>query len=1089
MPPASIRIAFSVMLCALGVANLPAQTAKSPDVAAAAANGLTLRSIGPAIMGGRIADIEVHPNDRSTWYVAVGSGGVWKTTNAGTTFVPVFDGQPSYSIGEITIAPANPEIVWAGTGENVSGRHVGWGDGVYRSRDAGTTWERTGLQNSQHIGRILVDPRNSDVVLVAAEGPLWSAGGDRGVYRSADGGATWSPVLQIDENTGVTDLEFDPSNPDVVYAAAYQRRRHVWGFLAGGPGSGIWKSADNGRTWRRVTSGLPKGDMGKIGLAVTPADPSVVYATIEAIGDERGFYRSRDRGESWTRRSGYISGGTGPHYYQEIEASPTHADLVYQMDVFLHVTRDGGGAFTQLETAHDKHSDNHALWIDPLNGRHLIVGTDGGLYESFDEGRSWRHFPNLPISQFYKVALNNREPFYDVLGGAQDLGTLHGPARTMNRDGIRNQDWYVPMGADGYGVAFDPRDPDLMYLMWQEGNLYRKDRRNEEAVSIKPQGAPGDPPERWNWDSPILVSPHDADRIYFGSQRLWRSDNRGDSWTPISGDLTLGQNRYEQKFVGRLWSVDALHDTAAMSKYATTTAIAESPLQANLLVVGTDDGLIQVSSDGGKQWIRAAALPGLPPLSFVNDVEASLHDARTIYAVADAHKIGDFTPYVYASTDLGKSWRSIAGDLPKGTIAWAIQQDHVQRDLLFLATEFGIYWTPNAGRNWHKLTGGVPTISFRDLKIHRRDNDLVGASFGRGFYVLDDYTPLRSLAGGAPTDEAAIFPVRDAWWYVPHQVAQAAGRPELGTDDFTSPNPPFGAMVTYYLREAPATAKETRQAEEKRLREKGADVPFPGFDRLAAESIEAGPKVIIVIADANGRTVRWIEGPAKAGLQRVAWDLRGPGPEPVSLDPPGVLPPWVDPPKGALVPPGRYTAALMIASAGGIRTVGKPQPFEVKAVNNLPQGTDIAAVVAFQQEVVDLRRRAAGVSEEMNRTRDQLRRMRAALVAAPKAEPSLFARFDAADQTLAALLRRLQGDPARRRLNEPDVSSIDARVFAAMAALDTRQMPTATQRRDAGIAAGELAALSRDLDAFIAGDLAKLRAVLEAAGAPWTPRR
>ena len=828
--------------------------------------------------------------------------------------------------------------------------------------------------------------------------------------------------------------------------------------------------------------------MGKIGLAVTAADPDLVYATIEAGPDERGFYRSHDRGESWERRNPYVSGGTGPHYYQEIEASPTDPDLVYQMDVFLQVTRDGGRTFGLGETAHDKHSDNHALWVDPADGRHLIIGTDGGLYESFDEGARWRHFPNLPISQFYKVALNDREPFYDILGGAQDLGTLHGPSRTMNRDGIRNQDWYVPMGADGYGVAFDPRDPEFMYLMWQQGNLYRKDRRNEEAVSIKPQAAPDDPPERWNWDSPILVSPHDPARIYFGSQRLWRSDDRGSSWTPVSGDLTLGQNRYEQRFIGRVWSVDALHDTGAMSKYATTTAIAESPVEAGVLAVGTDDGLVQVSSNGAETWTRAAAMPGLPPLSFINDVEASLHEARTVFAVADAHKIGDFTPYVYASADLGRSWRSIAGDLPDGTIVWAIQQDHVRPDLLFAGTEFGIYWTPNGGRNWHEL-GGVPTISFRDLKIHRRDSDLVGATFGRGFYVLDDYSPLREIAGGALSAEAALFPVRDAWWYIPSQVAQAPGRPELGSDDFTADNPPFGALLTYYLREAPTTAKEARLAEENALREKSADVPFPGFDRLSTEALETGPRVLVVISDAGGRTVRWVEGPATAGLHRISWDLRGPSPEPIDPDPPGFQAPWNEPAKGPLVAPGRYSAALMVVSADGVRTLGAPQSFEVKPVNSLPEGTDPAAVAAFQQGVADLRRRAAAAGRETDRLREELRHMRAALLAAPKADPSLFGRIDAANATLAGLTRRLSGDPVRRRLNESDTPSISGRVQSAMRALDTRQMPTATQRRDVEIAGAELEALLSDVEALVSGELAALRKALDAAGAPWTPKR
>ena len=1084
LPAVPVRLALT-LLCA---ASIGAQAPPAPDLAAAA-NGLTLRGIGPAIMGGRIADIEVHPRDRSTWYVAVGSGGVWKTTNAGTIFTPIFDSQPSYSIGEITLDPTRPEIVWVGTGENVSGRHVAWGDGLYRSRDAGASWQRVGLERSEHIGRILVDPRDGNVVLVAAEGPLWAAGGDRGVYRTSDGGTTWAPVLQIDEHTGVTDLEFDPTNPDVVYAAAYQRRRHVWGFLAGGPGSGIYKSTDNGVTWREVTRGLPKGDMGRIGLAVTPADPSIVYATIEANDEERGFYRSRDKGESWERRNSYISGGTGPHYYQEIEASPTDPDLVYQMDVFIQVTRDGGKTFSMLETAYDKHSDNHALWIDPASGRHLLVGTDAGVYESFDEGTTWRHFPNMPISQFYKVALNNREPFYDILGGAQDLGTLHGPSRTMNRDGIRNQDWYVPMGADGYGVAFDPENPDLMYLMWQEGNLYRKDRRNEEAISIKPQPAPNDPPERWNWDSPLLISPHDPARIYFGSQRIWRSDDRGSSWTPISGDLTLGQPRYEQKFIGRVWSVDALHDNAAMSKYATTAAIAESPRQAGVLVVGTDDGLVQVSSNGGENWTRAAALPGLPPLSFINDVEASLHDPRTIFAVADAHKIGNFRPYVYISQDLGKSWRSIAGDLPKETIVWSIQQDHVRPDLLFAGTGFGIYWTPNGGRNWHELGGGVPTISFRDLKIHRRDNDLVGATFGRGFYILDDYSPLREMAAGALTNEVSLFPVRDAWWYVPYQVAQAPGRVELGSDDFTADNPPFGALLTYYLKEAPTTAKEARQAEEKARREKGTDVPFPGYERLATEALETEPKVIVTIADARGQAVRRLEAPAKAGLHRIHWDLRGADPDPIDLSPPGFVPPWGASPKGPLVAPGRYTATLAIVSTEGVRTVGTPQSFEVKPVNNLPAGTDVTAVAAFQQEVAEIRRQAAATSQELGRIRDEVRHMRAAVVATPKADTALFRQIDEVSGTLGGLTRRLSGDPVRGRLNESDIPSISGRVSSAMSAWETRQPPTATQRRDVEIARGDLSALRKELESLKSGALAKLRATLDAAGAPAWNRR
>jgi photosystem II stability/assembly factor-like uncharacterized protein len=1081
-----LAVSVATLLAVPRVAQAAGSKSESPLARAAAA--LPLRSLGPGLMSGRVADIAVHPAAPGTWYVAAGSGGVWKTTNAGITWTPVFEDQPSYSIGEITLDPTNPDVVWVGTGENVSGRHVGWGDGVYRSRDAGRTWQRMGLPRSEHIGRILVDPRDGNRVLVAAEGPLWAAGGERGVYRSTDGGSTWTPALQIDENTGVTDLEFDPANPEVVYAASYQRRRHVWGFLGGGPGSGLWKSVDNGKTWRRLKSGLPGGDMGKIGLAVTPADPSLVYATIEAGEEERGFYRSRDRGESWEKRNGYISGGTGPHYYQEIEASPLDAARVYQMDVFLRVTRDGGATMNILETGHDKHSDNHALWLDPANGDHLLVGTDGGLYESFDEGKTFRHFPNLPVSQLYKVALNNREPFYDILVGAQDLGTLHGPSRTLNGDGIRNQDWYVPLGADGYGVAFDPRDPDLLYLMFQEGMLFRKDRRNDEGLMIRPQPADGDAPERWNWDSPLLVSPHRPERIYYGSQRVWRSDDRGGSWTPISGDLTQGRGRYEQKFFGRVWSVDALYDNNAMSKYATTTAISESPLREGTLAVGTDDGLVQVTTDGGRSWSRAAAIPGLPALSFVNDVELSLHDAATLYVAADNHKNGDFTPYVFESTDLGRTWRSMAGDLPPGEIVWALQQDHVRPGLFFLGTEHGLYFSVDRGTHWLKL-GGLPTIPFRDVKLHRRDNDLVGASFGRGVYVLDDYTPLRDLPA-ALAQEGVLFPVRDAWWFVPWQAGQAAGRPELGSDDFTAPNPPPGALFTYFLRDELTSARETRKAGEKALREKGADVPFPGFDLLRAEALEADPKVLLIVSDSAGRKVRWIEGPAKEGLHRVSWDLRGPAPDPVVLDPPAFRPPWDAAPLGPLVAPGRYSAELVAVSASGARSLGAAQSFEVKPVPNLPPGTDPAAVAAFQGETAEAGRRLSAVAAELGLIQNQLRQMRATLAETPRADLALYARLDAVGQAVAELERRLRGDPARQNLSEPETPSIGERVGAIRAGhWQTRQMPTATQRRDLEIAMAGLDALESGLKALIAGDLAKLEEAFTAAGAPWTPGR
>ena len=1054
-----------------------------------AVNGLQLRSIGPAVMGGRIADIAVSPHHPSTWYVAAGSGNLWKTTNNGTTWQPVFDDQSSYSIGAVTIDPNHPETVWVGTGENVSGRHVGWGDGVYKSTNGGKTWQNMGLPHSEHIGKILVDPRNSDVVLVAAEGPLWSAGGDRGVYRTTDGGQTWTQVLSIDEHTGATDLEFHPSNPDVIYAAAYQRRRHTWSLLAGGPQSGIYKSTDNGQTWREVTTGLPSGDMGKIGLAVTPADPQRVYATIEAQPQEKGFYASTDQGESWSKRSSYTSGGTGPHYYQEIEVSPKDPDLIYQMDVFLHVSRDGGRSFDYLGTGREKHSDNHALWIDPANGHHLLAGTDAGLYETFDEGTTWRHFPNLPVSQFYKLGLDNAEPFYNIVGGAQDLGTLIGPSRTMNVEGIRNQDWYVPLGADGYDSAFDPEDPNIVYMEIQQGLLHRLDRRSEEVLNIQPQPAPNDPPERWNWDSPILISPHDHNRLYFGSQRVWRSDDQGQSWDPISPDLTTNTNRYELEFMDRVWSVDALYDNGAMSKYATLTGISESPLVEGLLYTASDDGLIHVSEDGGDNWRAAAALPGVPERCFINDVEASIHDANTVFAVADAHKLGDYTPYLFMSTDRGRSWQSIAGDLPDGTIVWVVKQDHEEENLLFAGTEYGIYFSPNRGTSWIKLGAGVPTIPFRDLELHPRDHDLVGASFGRGFYVLDDYTPLRTMAAAVAKKENHLFAVRDAWWYIPNVPMQAKGMPTLGSTSYVAENPPFGALFTYYLAEVPQTAKAQRQERERALRAEQADVPFPGYQTLREEGKESAPQVLLLVSDNAGNPVRWLEGSSTPGLHRVNWDLRLPAPNPINLSQPGFTPPWAGEAQGPLAAPGDYTVQLYLEHDGQLTAQGEPQSFTVKPVSTTVAGTDLAEVAAFQEKTSALLRQTSAARRQLSEAAERLRYLGAALKQTPQADAELFSTYRALQDQLAALRRQLSGDPARSRLNEAQSPSISSRVGqVAYGHWSTRQLPTETYRTNLELASRSFANFKDDLATYLQ-QLETFEAEMEAAGAPYTKGR
>ncbi|HSR50307.1 MAG TPA: glycosyl hydrolase [Acidobacteriota bacterium] len=1048
--------------------------------------GLSWRNIGPGLMSGRIADIAVHPRDASTWYVAVGSGGVWKTANRGASWQPVFDGQSSYSIGCVTIDPNQPDVIWVGTGENVSGRHVGYGNGVYKSLDGGASWTNMGLESSEHIGKILVDPRDSNVVYVAAEGPLWSSGGERGLYKSTDGGATWTPSLVISEATGATDLEFDPSNPDVLYAAVYQRRRTVWAHLAGGPESGIYKSTDAGANWRRLDNGLPSGDMGKIGLAVSPLRHQVVYATIEASEDEAGFYRSEDGGESWEKRNSYISGGTGPHYYQEIYASPHAFDRVYQMDVWIRVTHDGGRTFEELgETS--KHSDSHAMAFtdDP---DYLLAGCDGGLYESYDHAASWKFVSNLPVTQIYKMALDNDEPFYNVIAGTQDNGTIYGPSRTTRQHGILNRDWWVPFGADGYATQIDPEDPDILYLEWQNGHLLRYDRQTREPVDIQPQPGPGDAPERWNWDAPVLISPHSHTRLYYGSQRLWRSDDRGDSWSAVSQDLSRGQNRYELPMGEAVPGMSALYDNGAMSWYGNITSISESPLQEGLIYVGTDDGLVQITEDGGRNWLRVD-LPDVPDLAFVNDITASLHDADTVFAVFDNHKTGDFNPYLVKSGDRGRTWTSINGNLPEGQILWGIVQDHVDPDLLFAAAEFGIYFTLDGGSSWIKLSGNAPTIAFRDLEIQRRENDLVGASFGRGFFVLDDYSALRHVDQDLLASEGTLLPVRKALAYIPSVDLGVRDKGYQGTSLYLAENPPFGALLTYFWREPLTTAVQERTSREQEMRQEGEDVPFPGWDALREEELEVEPQLMILISDQEGQVIRRIPAPASPGIQRVAWDLRYPSPEPTRLEERQV-PIWSNPPAGPLVAPGTYTAQLAVLSDGDLRPLGQEQSIEVEYLDHhsLPAG-DRDEILAFQLQTWELVRDAAGAAEALEDAVRRLRFMRQSVLDTPGAPSSLLVRIRSARLRAADLQEDLTGDLVRPRYNEPSAPSILGRAQSvAEGHWYTTVEPTQTQRRSIRIASQAFAGVREELTR-LHEELGSLEEALQAAGAPYTPGR
>ncbi|MCB0747923.1 MAG: glycosyl hydrolase, partial [Ignavibacteriae bacterium] len=792
-----------LLFFAVSISSLKAQAKKDTLVSSSSLANIKLRSIGPAFMSGRIADIAIHPTNNNIWYVAVSSGGVWKTVNSGTTWEPIFDDQNSYSIGCVTLDPNNANVIWVGTGENVGGRHVGYGDGIYKSEDGGKSWKNMGLKNTEHISKITVNKENSNIIYVAAQGPLWSKGGERGFYKSIDSGKSWKKTSSDNEWVGVTDIVVDPRDQNLIYAATWQRHRNVASYMGGGPGSGIHKSIDGGETWEELKNGIPKGNMGKIGLAISPQKPDVIYAAIELDRRTGGVFRSEDKGASWIKMSDAVSGATGPHYYQELYASPHQFDKIYLADLRVQISDDGGKTFTRMNEKY-KHSDNHAIAFRTDDPNYLIVGTDGGIYETFDNTDTWRFINNLPVTQFYKVAVDDKEPFYNIYGGTQDNSTQGGPSRTDNVHGIRNSDWFLTLFADGHQPATEPGNPNIIYSEWQEGNLSRIDISTGEIIHIQPQPEEGEPFERFNWDAPILVSPHKPSTIYFASQRVWKSEDRGDSWTPISKDLTKNEERFSLPIMDKTWSWDSPWDVYAMSNYNTVTSLAESPIKEGLIYAGTDDGRIQVTEDGGKSWrkIEVGDIPGAPSTAFVNDIKTDLFDANTVYIVLDNHKYGELSPYLFKSNDMGNTWKSIKSNLPERTLLWRIVQDQVKPDLFFLGTEFGIYFTLNGGEEWIKLKGGIPNISFRDLAIQRREIDLVCASFGRGFYIFDDYSFLREIkTEELKKQEAELYVGRKAYSYFERPGQGFDEKGDQGAGYFTAPNPPFGETFTYYLKE------------------------------------------------------------------------------------------------------------------------------------------------------------------------------------------------------------------------------------------------------------------------------------------------
>jgi photosystem II stability/assembly factor-like uncharacterized protein len=918
-------------------------------------NMFSFRSIGPAAYSGRISDLAVNPDNPSEYYVGVASGGLWKTINHGTTFKPIFDDQPVFSIGCLAMDPNNSNVLWVGTGENNTQRNLAYGDGVYKTTDGGKSFTNMGLKTSSQIGKIMIDPRDSNVVYVAAQGQAWGPGGERGLYKTVDGGKTWNRVLEIGEYTGVSDMEMDPRNPDILYASSHQRERRVYSKINGGPESAIYKSTDAGATWTKQTKGLPKGDLGRIGLALSPANPDIIYAVVELPESKSAFYRSSDMGESWEKRSD--KGSSSPQYYNEVYADPLNPDVVILMDTYNALSKDGGKTWENIE-GKNKHVDNHALWIDPNDTNHFIAGCDGGIYETYDRAETWQFKNNLPITQYYHVRTDNDYPFYNVYGGAQDNGSWFGPSQTHRND-LVNSDWTYTIGGDGYLSIPDPNNPDIHYCESQYCGLRRYDRTTGNSISIKPQPTT-DEEYNWNWNTPYLISAFNSKTLYVGGNYVLKSTDMGGTWNKISGDMTRGIDQNTLPMMGKLWPPEAVAKNLSTSKFGNIFALAESPLQQGMLYVGTDDGLIWTTENDGANWTRYDKFTGIPEMTFVNYILPSQHSKGTVYACFDGRKnSSDFTPYLIKSTDNGKTWTSIASNLPSGTV-YCIQEDHIDPNILFIGTEWGVWTTIDGGKKWVQIKKGIPTIQVKELTIQKRENDLVVATFGRGFYVLDNYSSLRKLSKEIENKEAHLFEISDALLYFP-----ASNLNYQGDVHFRTPNPKPVATFEYYVKNGYETLKQKRVKAMKAVEKEGGTFVYPTEEELLAEEEETKPTLVFTIYDADNTVIRKFTEPLSKGYKSTTWDLsyltsRGPK-----------------------VPPGTYKVAIDKNIDGVFTRIVEPQSFKIHSLPNALGTPNYAANFNFLKEANLLSAKVNAARNKIQVMNERLENMQKILLNTP----------------------------------------------------------------------------------------------------------
>jgi photosystem II stability/assembly factor-like uncharacterized protein len=1044
------------------------------------------RAIGPATTSGRIIDLAVNPNNKSEYYVAGACSGVWKTINNGVTFEPIFDGEGSYSIGCVTIDPSNTNVVWVGSGENNNQRSVAYGDGLYKSEDAGKSWKKVGLEKSEHIGKIAVDPTNGDVVYVAAYGPLWSAGGDRGIYKTTDGGKTWKQVLSVSENTGFNDVIIDPNHPSIIYAAAHQRRRHEWTYISGGPESALYKSTDGGATWNKLTNGLPAGDKGRIGLTMAPTNSDLLYAIIEGDEDSKGFYKSSDRGASWEKRSGFATAG---NYYQEIVCDPKNSDKVFSLDTWLQVSLDGGKSFKGLGEK-NKHVDNHVIYIEPENTNHMLVGCDGGLYETYDAAKTWNFKTNLPFTAFYRVWVDNSSPFYFVYGGTQDNNTLGGPSRTISASGITNADWFVTTGGDGFKTVVDPVDPNIVYSESQYGGLVRFDKKSGETVDIKPLEKKGETANRWNWDSPLLVSNFSNKRLYFASQRVYRSDDYGNTWTTISGDLSSGIDRNKLPVMGKVWSMDAVAKNQSTTVYGNIVSLCESPKNENLLYAGTDDGLIQVTTDNGKNWMKYSSVSGVPAQTLVQYITASQHDENVVYACFNNLRMGDFKPYLMKSGDKGKTWTNISNTLPARGSVYCIAEDHVNPNLLFCGTEFGVYCSMDGGKNWMKFMNGLPMTSVRDIAIQKRENDLAIATFGRGFYILDDYSPLQKMKKEDLDAKAKIFPVKDGIVFVPSMPFGHKGKSFQGASFFQNDNPSIGATFTYYLKDNYKTIKEKRREGEKEKMKNNLPTYYPTADSIRLEDREEATYILVVVADQQGNTIRQMKQPAKKGMYRVSWDGRYEVTSAVSFNTPDYDNPYFDVDKGAMAIPGTYKVYLMKMENGVAEKISEPVSFVIKTLNNTTFSiTNKAEADKFNKDLAEFRRVVQACDGYKNELTEKIKYIKQAILLKGGDAMTMMKDVKATEQNLVELDEKFNGDKSLARREFETLPGLNSIVEGIVYGMWNVTQPSTNTWLESYEKASEIFRPMYNVLRTIDSEVKKYEKQLEMLKAPYTPGR